>query len=377
MRTQVGDPARVAVAAQVRNASGHPAPVGFSDVAFDAPGATVERSDPVTVPAGAVQTVSAQVTLPRPRLWSPEDPQLYELRLAVPGGQRWTLHVGIRQWSRDARGRLLLNGRRFVLRGASFHEQAAGRGAALTPADRDAIVAQLKRLGANATRTHYPMHPALLEAFDRAGIVVWEQAPASRLTGRQLGSGPLRGAALSALREMVLRDRAHASVLAWSIENEIQPPATGHPSYIRAAVELVRGLDPTRLVAADATLPTSAFPRAFGWLDAIGLNEYLGWYGGRTEALRGALHRVHARFGHQTLVVTEFGAEADRSGPAGRKGTYAFQRNFVASQLAVMDRVPYLSGALIWALRDFAVRPGWQGATPRPTRPSTGRGSST
>ena len=39
-----------------------------------------------------------------------------------------------------------------------------------------------------------------------------------------------------------------------------------------------------------------------------------------------------------------------------------------------MDRVPYLSGALIWALRDFAVRPGWHGGNPTPDPPFNRKG---
>ena len=40
--------------------------------------------------------------------------------------------------------------------GAAIQEDFPG-GAALTPADNDEIVAELKRLGANATRAHYPL----------------------------------------------------------------------------------------------------------------------------------------------------------------------------------------------------------------------------
>jgi hypothetical protein len=35
----------------------------------------------------------------------------------------------------------------------------------------------------------------------------------------------------------------------------------------------------------------------------------------------------------------------------------------------VFDRTPYLSGALVWVLRDFAARPGWTGGNPQPRPP--------
>ena len=41
----------------------------------------------------------------------------------------------------------------------------------------DRIVADLKELGANVTRSHYVLSERLLARLDRAGILVWNQAP--------------------------------------------------------------------------------------------------------------------------------------------------------------------------------------------------------
>ena len=75
------------------------------------------------------------------------------------------------------RGHLYLNNRRVQLRGASIHEDMPGHGAALTSSDMDTIVSELKGLGANVTRAHYLMNDRLLSRFDRAGILVWNEAP--------------------------------------------------------------------------------------------------------------------------------------------------------------------------------------------------------
>ena len=39
------------------------------------------------------------------------------------------------------------------------------------------IVSELKELGANVTRSHYLLNDRLLDKLDRAGIMVWNQAP--------------------------------------------------------------------------------------------------------------------------------------------------------------------------------------------------------
>jgi beta-glucuronidase len=71
----------------------------------------------------------------------------------------------------------------------------------------------------------------------------------------------------------------------------------------------------------------------------------------------------------QALAVTEFGAEANREGPAEERGTYAFQQGFVNWQLKQLAKKSYLSGATYWALQEFRVRPGWDGGNPRPSPP--------
>jgi beta-glucuronidase len=68
-------------------------------------------------------------------------------------------------------------------------------------------------------------------------------------------------------------------------------------------------------------------------------------------------------------VISEFGAEANRSGPAEEKGTYEFQQEFVNHHLGVYATKPWLSGAIYWALQEFRVRPNWDGNNPRPQPP--------
>lgn len=371
-----GTPAHARLTATVRNTAQTAQPLTAAITVRGPNGfnhSTVE--DEGQVAPGETKDVAATIDIPDPQPWTPARPALYELTIETPGGQRTTTHFGIRKWGVRGDGRLLLNGKPLVLRGASFHEQTAEHGAALTPGDRETIVRELAKLGANFARQHYPPHPALLEAFDREGIVFWEQIPVWRVRGKQLRSAGFRATALNALRDAVLRDRNHASVLAWSVSNETLRGGSGEAAYLRAARALVSRLDPSRLLAADKALhPLDDLPRTYRLLDAIGLNEYVGWYGGRTSQLPGNLASVHRKFPRQALVVTEFGAEANRGGSARQKGTYRFQQAFLRKHLSVFDKSRYLSGALVWLLRDVAIRPGWAGGNPRPRPPILAKG---
>jgi beta-glucuronidase len=325
---------------------------------------------------GAAMRVAASFDIPHPMLWGPGHPALYLLRVGVPGGQVTQVHFGIRRWSVDGHGRLLLNGRPLPLRGASFHEETAAHGGALTAADRAQIVRQLQALGANIAREHYPPHPALLEAFDRAGIVFWEQLPVWRLRGSQLRARALRPTALSYLRRALLRDRNHPSVVAWSLSNETLRGGRPEVQYLREGARLVRRLAPHALVAADTPLlPSEPIPSAYARLDAVGLTSYVGWYGRSPVSRVGPLlDAVRARFPRLALLVTELGAEANRAGPAREKGTFAFQRAYLARELSIIDSRRFLSGVLVWLLRDFPVRPGWSGGNPHPHPPFNEKG---
>jgi beta-glucuronidase len=108
----------------------------------------------------------------------------------------------------------------------------------------------------------------------------------------------------------------------------------------------------------------------------IGLNDYYGWYPSepRIGDLSGALDRMHACEPHKAIIVTEFGAEANRGGSLAEKGTYAFQRRFADTYLRVFASRPWLSGALWFALQDFRVHPGWGGGDPRPDPPWNEKG---
>jgi beta-glucuronidase len=102
----------------------------------------------------------------------------------------------------------------------------------------------------------------------------------------------------------------------------------------------------------------------------IGINEYFGWYPGPSgslfdrNVLSGYLDAVRRCYPRHAIMITEFGAEANRDGSVEDKGTWAFQQDFVNYHLGVFATKPWLSGALYWALNEFRVRPEWEGGNP-------------
>lgn len=340
-----------------------------------------------TIAPGSVKDFSRSIAIEHPELWSPTSPKLYKATLTARvagkskkrGGvvARYSLHSGIRNIRVTSDGYLTLNGHRLNFRGVGLHEDAEAKGFAIDNADREELVALSQESGATVIRTHYPFHPQIHELADRLGLLIWSEIPVYSVKAKYLKREEVRKLAARELEENILANQNHPSVMLWSIGNELSAkpgPVQGY--YINAAAQTARALDPTRPIGiAVAGYPQAGCQQEYDPLDVIGINEYFGWYPGpngsiadRTK-LGDFLDAFRACYPSKALVISEFGAEANRDGPVEEKGTYQYQQDFVNYHHGVYVTKPWLSGVIYWALREFRVRPEWDGGNPRPNSP--------
>lgn len=364
------------------NRSGAEQPAPKLSVALTAPGGGRALRHTETVRPlhpGESARVQFEIPVADPELWSPESPRLYDGTITtVASGDRPTQvdhqRLGLRS-VKVVGGMLELNGRQLDLRGASLQEDVLGRGPALSDADMDRIVAELKALHANVTRAHYALNERLLDKLDAAGIMVWGQAPIYH-RDRLLETAPQRDAALATLRGTVLADRTHPSVTTHSVANELSvvpDSVPGTKAYLDAAVRVTRDADPTLPVSVDLlSYPGFGVQRAYAQYDVLGINSYFGWYPGKTDHsteklgdLAPYLDHMRRLYPRQGLVLTEFGAESTMAGPASTKETFAFQSRYVREVLDIVEQRPFVGGAIYWTLREFAVKPDWDGGAGR------------
>ncbi len=331
------------------------------------------RFDPLTVGRGASKTARASAVLDDPALWSPSDPQRYALKIAVAGETTLARRVGLREITWDGDG-LSVNGDRIVLAGAALPADARGHGDALTERDERRMIAQLRSLGANATRSQLPLSQPMLDRLDAAGIFVWQEIGPWEPAGRWRANTP---AQLAAVRDRALRTaeegQTHASILAWTLTNEA--PGQGHPGqqrYVATTARRLHAFDPGRPVAADlwgSRLPRSDGP-LFAELDAIGVTDYIGWYerpldGAPAQAAlaRERIAKLRGLFPDKPLVVTELGAAGSARIAAGQFGSLGFQARLLARRVRQLRGEPGVSGVIVWALRDYALRPDFVGGS--------------
>lgn len=329
----------------------------------------------VTVRSGKTRVVLARTRIDDPALWAPGEPNLYELELFVPHESGYRQRVGLREVKKDGT-RLLINGKHVTFRGASIHEDERGKGDAVDATEMDAIVRDLRSIGANATRAQHPLHPALMERLDAAGIILWMGVGPVDAPGAWTSRGKLVKQAKKRVRTSFHQLQAHPSLVVWNLVNEIA--GNGHPKgqipYIRSMSAELKRRDPGRLVALDiwGKHPPKKAGKVYDNVDAIGDTNYIGWYERTLDSRRSVRAAIvdHIRdlqkvFPDKIMVVTEFGAEANGLNHPDEPGGWQFQADLLELHLEEYAQLPRLSGALVWNLRDFAVAPSFAGGSIR------------
>lgn len=216
--------AAVVVRTTVENRGAESSGLGIEVTIVDAQGREVAHA---SAPGGK-PTVEQKLEVANPQLWDIGHPYLYtavtEIRKGKQVLDRTVTPFGIRSIAFDAQKGFLLNGRPVRLQGVCNHHDLGALGAAV---NRRAIERQLqimKSMGANALRTsHNPPAPEVLDACDRLGIVVmdeafdmWRIAKVPNGYAKYFDQWGERD-----LRDLIRRDRNHPSVILWSIGNEI------------------------------------------------------------------------------------------------------------------------------------------------------------
>lgn len=190
----------------------------------------------------------------RPKLWSAENPHLYELVVELTHDgvlvDAVTQQVGLRIIEVDSRQGLRINGERVLLRGACVHHDNGLLGAA-TFADAERRRARiLKESGFNAVRSsHNPLSRSFLDACDELGLYVMDELTDTWFWHKTAHDLADRFEELwpDDARSMVAKDRNHPSVIMYSIGNEIGETATPQGvDTARRIDEFVTGLDPDR-----------------------------------------------------------------------------------------------------------------------------------
>ncbi len=359
---------RISVAIRLQNSLDDPRSVQFQ-ASIGETKASVEKNY-LLEPSQQMQD-RLHLWVETPRLWSPEDPSLYilKLRWRVEGSEIWRVHwerFGIRQ-AKTQGSRLFLNGEEIWLSGMAIHQDYPGMGSAVTLEAQESDLRLIKDFGCNFVRLgHYPFHPHYLDICDELGLLVWSEIPVWQNASDVLASEDFWDRWVKPqLDEMIDQQFNHPGVIFWSIGNEFSrawltrgeqesPQVEG---YVRRATEYVRSLDDTRLVSYASAASTG--PNTWQYLDVIGKPLHYGWFhSANVYDIRTEIDAVHAYMPDKPILSVENAAMSYQDQHAGYGSDERFSMEYHDKILRVdvqslMARREFVCGVTIWTLADL------------------------
>ncbi len=221
---------------------------------------TVVASDtmPIAMLDQEVRKVSRRMVIDKVRLWSADDPNLYQCVSKLYKEESLMDEsvntFGVRTLGLDAKKGFRVNGEVVKLRGACIHHDSGLLGTATYEDAQYRQISILKAAGFNAIRmAHHPMAPAMLRACDEIGMYVmdetfdmWNRCKSDYDYGLYFQEWWEKD-----VTSMVNKDYNHPSVILYSVGNEIPEIATNHGAQLCHQIsEKIKTLDSTRYTLA-------------------------------------------------------------------------------------------------------------------------------
>ncbi|HEV2248077.1 MAG TPA: glycoside hydrolase family 2 TIM barrel-domain containing protein [Terriglobia bacterium] len=351
---QSGGKTTVRIRTWVENQSSQTRSFNLKSLILEADGREIAGPDAdENVGPNAAKQIDQSIAVTNPRLWSPDDPHLYQLVSIVSEGgritDRYQTPFGIRFMGHDQAHGFTLNGKPIVLRGVDRRQDYGFLGDAVPEAIGVKDVRLMKDMGVNFVRTsHYPQDPAVIDACDRLGILVWEEVPNIKI---HMYHAPLdeeeniyatrfpRGLMANIkhqLKEMVERDRNHPSIVMWGFADDLS--SYQYPQDFVELSDYTHSLDPARWTAGRCAHVTDI-------IDATTIED---------------LVQAHKEHPEKKYIWNEWGSfhsERGREGPAlvrkGRSVVFADSEAALACEGYLMqwNALPWL-GTAKWCMFD-------------------------
>jgi beta-galactosidase len=298
--------------------------------------------------AGETQTALTLADLGNVALWSPEAPHLYDVAatLFLDGKpvHDYAVRTGLREARFDVDG-FFLNGSRFRLFGLNRHELYPYVGAAMPRRvmRRDAEILR-REFHCNTVRcSHYPQSEAFLDACDELGLMVWEEIPG----WQYIGDAAWKELALRDVREMIVRDRNHASVIIWGVRVNESP---NDPPFYRETRAAAHSLDPSRPTSGSMTRASTE-----GWSqDVFAFDDYHAAPDGSVgihEPLPGVPFMFAETVGQYNYATARgFGARYRRAADEPLQRAQAIRHAQAHDRAAAFERC---AGVIAWCAFDY------------------------
>ena len=293
--------------------------------------------------------------------WDVNSPMLYTARVTLTspaGSETESVNFGLREFKFTPDEGFFLNGRHLQLRGGNIHHDFGGLGTALPDRAHEKNVEVLKEMGCNIIRSaHNPAAPALMEACDRMGMLLWAET-------RNLHINEYR---FEDLTSLIRRDRNHPSIILWSLANTagVKNGDRFLTEKLQGLHDLAKKLDPYRPTAVGLEANADANANGFAMV-----TDVVGYNGGGM----GIDDRDHREYPDRCMVISEFASgrgargiyHAEKAGDAvetlgdGRvfacDGCRATEQDLINAHIKEWTHIiprKHLAGGLMWSAIEY------------------------
>ena len=288
-----------------------------------------------------------------------KDPYLYtaELELIADGKaiDNISSRFGCRTFKIDSENGFILNGEEYPLRGVSRHQDRWGFGNALLPEHHKEDIELICEVGATTIRlAHYQHDQYFYDLCDEKGLVIWAEIP---YISRHMPTG--RENTISQMKELVIQNYNHPSIVVWGLSNEITMQGEDDPDLVenhRILNDLVHELDKTRKTVIAAVSMCSMDSEYIQIPDAVSYNHYFGWYGGDTSMNGPWFDSFHAKYPNIPIGCSEYGCEAlnwHTSNPQQGDYTEEYQAYYHEELIKQLFSRKYMWATHVWNMFDF------------------------
>ncbi len=249
----------------------------------------------------------------------------------------------------------ILNGEEYPLRGVSRHQDRIGFGNALLKEHHEEDMELICEVGATTIRlAHYQHDQYFYDLCDQKGMVVWAEIPyisGHMATGREN--------TISQMKELVVQNYNHPSIVVWGLSNEITINGANDPDLVenhRILNDLVHEMDKTRLTTMAIVSMCSMDAEYIQIPDTVAWNHYFGWYGGETSMNGPWFDKFHAKYPNIPVGCSEYGCEAlnwHTSDPKQGDYTEEYQAYYHEELIKQLFTRKYLWATHVWNMFDF------------------------
>ena len=312
--------------------------------------------------------VSAVFTIENVHLWDGiNDPYLYLCKCVLDSGDEVETRFGCRSIGFDPENGFLLNGKPYRLCGAARHQDREGLGNALTRKEHDEDMALLLEMGANTVRlAHYQHDQYFYDLCDEKGLIVWAEIP---YITEHLPNA--RGNSLSQMKELVIQNYNHPSIVCWGLSNEITATGGVNADMVenhRQLNDLCHKLDPTRPTTMAHVFMLNPDDPFVMLPDIRSYNLYYGWYVGELEQNDEWFDSFHAAHPEAIIGLSEYGADANpayqSANPEKGDWSESYQAVYHEHMLKMWQERPYIWAMHCWNMFDFGADGRDEGGKP-------------